>query len=69
MNKAVKLSNYCEINLSEYANGARTKEVTLDYVEHSSDYWHSDTETSVDIDKTKAMEIIALLQEFVKEDV
>lgn len=65
MNKVIKLSATCEINLSEYADGARTKEVTLDYFERSSDHWYSDTETSVNIDKAKAKEIIALLQEFV----
>lgn len=61
MTKVIKLSNTCEINLSEYV-GIGKKEVTLDYLERSCDHWHSDTETSVDITKETAMEIITLLQ-------
>ena len=38
-------------------------EVTLDYIEHSTYEMHDDTETSIDIDKDKAVEIIKFLQD------
>lgn len=37
--------------------------VSLNYVEHSTDHWHSDNETEVDIDEAKAKEIIKFLQD------
>jgi len=36
-------------------------DVTLDYIEHSPDSWYSNTETSCDIDKEKAIGIIQFL--------
>ncbi|WP_372857587.1 hypothetical protein [Pseudoalteromonas sp.] len=38
-------------------------EVTLDYIEHSTYEMHDDTETNIDIDKEKAIEIIKFLQD------
>lgn len=63
MNKVIQISKHCEINLVGYSNGA--KYLSLDYLERSPAHGYSDTETSEDIDKAKAQEIIVLLQEFV----
>ena len=37
-------------------------DIAIEYTEHSSDHWHSDTETCIYIDKKKAIEIISFLQ-------
>jgi hypothetical protein len=57
----VELSKSCEVVLTEYDGGFGST-LTLDYIEHSSDYWHAEDETSVDIDKEMAIAIIAILQ-------
>lgn len=36
--------------------------VGLEYTEHSSDHWHSDSQTVIDIDEEAAKKIIAFLQ-------
>ena len=59
---AVKLATSCELILTEYSTGA--KDLALDYTEHATNHWGSDTETSIALDKHKAQEIIALLQKF-----
>ena len=38
-------------------------DISLDYTEHASDHWSSDTETSLDINEQKAREIITFLKE------
>jgi hypothetical protein len=38
-------------------------EVTLEYVEHATDYWSQDQDTSVYLDKDKAIEIVNFLKE------
>lgn len=42
--------------------------LTLDYTEHSPAHGYSDTETSVDISKEQAQQIIELLQRFCVSD-
>jgi hypothetical protein len=37
--------------------------IELCYVEHSSDHWHSNMDTEIDIDRERAMEIIQWLAE------
>ena len=39
------------------------KYVSLDYTEHSTDHWHSDHETSIDLSEADARNIICFLQE------
>ena len=56
----VKLSKSCEFVLGQYASSGAY--VSLDYTEHSSDAYHSDNETSIDIDKDMAIAIISMLQ-------
>ena len=52
------LSRNCEI-VSEYGV------LTLDYIERSQDPWYSSTETSIEIEKEKAIEIIkTIVQHF-----
>tara|TARA_R110000823_G_scaffold92053_1_gene202105 strand:- start:102 stop:320 length:219 start_codon:yes stop_codon:yes gene_type:complete len=64
----VELSSSCEIVLTEYESIFEPT-LTLDYTEHSSDPWHSDNETSIDIDKDMAIEIILVLQKAYKLEV
>ena len=43
--------------------------VSLSYKEHQADRWYSDTETEVDIDKDKAVEIITWLSDKFKLEI
>jgi hypothetical protein len=56
----IKLSSSCELILNTYDNGVH--EATLDYVEHACDHWSSDTDTSINIEKDKATEIVNALK-------
>ena len=38
-------------------------DVSIDYTNFSSDHWHGDEEKSIEINKEKAIEIIAFLSE------
>ena len=38
-------------------------DINLCYIEHATDYWNSDTETNIDIDKETAKTIISWLQD------
>lgn len=58
----VKLSSTCHLERVVYGSDS-SPSVSLDYIEHSSDSWYSDNETSLDIDKEKATEIIKFLEE------
>tara|TARA_R110000851_G_C12676112_1_gene523244 strand:+ start:53 stop:262 length:210 start_codon:yes stop_codon:yes gene_type:complete len=55
----VEISESCRFEMEEHDINAS---LTLDYTEHSSDHWHSDSDTSHDIDKDTAIKIIDLLQ-------
>ena len=50
----------CHLVVTSY-EGVDRLDVSLDYTEHSSDHWHSDTDTSLGIDEGKAREIVAAL--------
>jgi hypothetical protein len=53
-----KLSNSCKLK-SEFGM------LTLEYTEHSPDPWYSSTETCVEIEKEKAIELIkTMVQHF-----
>lgn len=59
----LELSPFCCFELQQYAKDC--KNLTLEYTEFSSDYWHSDTETSVDITPEKAREVIAFMERYI----
>ena len=57
----LQISQYCDLVLTEYG-GSLSPDMSLEYIEHSTDHWHSDETTSADIDKAKAVEIIEFLR-------
>jgi hypothetical protein len=61
--KRVLISNGCCFVQTNYGGAESVKEVDLEYIERSSDHWHSDSETSVSITKEQAQEIIELLRD------
>lgn len=60
----LELSPSCKLVGTRYNTGTLGSSLSLDYVEHSPDSWYSNSETSIDIDKEKAEEIIHLLKLF-----
>jgi hypothetical protein len=58
----LELSRSCHLVKTSYGEGV-DDDISLDYTEYSSDHYHSDTETSVDLDKAKALEVIAFLKD------
>lgn len=58
----LEIGGSCHLTRTEYGENVKP-DITLDYVEYSSDHWHKDSETSLDIDKEKAIEIIKFLQD------
>ena len=58
----VEIGASCHLTKTEYGENVRP-DITLDYIEHSSDHYHSDNETSLDIDKEKAIEMIKFLKD------
>ena len=58
----VILSKSCELVRTVYG-GDFKDDISLDYVEHSSDPYYSDNETSIDISKEAAIDMIKLLTE------
>ena len=56
----IELSPSCRIVRVVYAHDT-PPDLYLEYIEHSSDHWFSDTETLVNIDDKTAKEIIDLL--------
>ena len=60
MQEFVKLSNSCNFVFDMW--NSKEYPVCLEYTEHSSDHWHSDTETLIDIDKEKAVELVEFLK-------
>jgi len=65
MIKTVPLSKSCELNLVSYSGGA--KYLTLDYIEYSPAHGYSDMETSLDISRGSAQEIISILTEYLNQ--
>ena len=55
----LELSGLCKIVATDWNWG---KEVCLEYIERSPDRWHSDAETSIDIDKEMAQNIVGFLK-------
>jgi len=58
----VEIGSTCHLTKTEYGENVKP-DITLDYIERSSDHWYSDNETNLDIDKEKAIEIIKFLQD------
>ena len=55
----LELSHSCHIEVTRY--GSMEPDVYLEYVEHSSDHWHSDSTTSLKLTEDDARKIIAFL--------
>tara|TARA_R110000744_G_scaffold341635_1_gene446834 strand:- start:3712 stop:3915 length:204 start_codon:yes stop_codon:yes gene_type:complete len=60
--KILEIQGSCSMGFITWEEGAFEPSATIEYVEHG-DQWRGDTETSVDIDKEKAIEIINMLKE------
>ena len=58
----LEIQGNCRMEFITWEGGVFDPSATIEYVEHG-DHWHGDTETSVDIDKKKAIEIIKMLKE------
>jgi hypothetical protein len=56
----VEIGGACNLVLEVYGDGAH-QDLCLEYTEHATDHYSSDTETSITIDRAKAIEIITLL--------
>ncbi len=56
----IALSYSCEIVFNTYVNGVQ--DANLEYVEHASDHYSSDSNTSICIEKDKAIEIVNALK-------
>jgi hypothetical protein len=64
ISEIIKLSNDCIINA--YYTDDYPADITIEYTEYSQDCDIEDTETSIKINKEKAIEIIAFLQKHFK---
>lgn len=58
--RTLELSRTCRFEVAECEEAENY--LTLEYIEHSQDHWHSNEETSVPIDKETAAKIIEFLQ-------
>ena len=63
----LELSPTCAFILYEYDETFPTS-LALEYVERSPVYHYSDTETSIEITKEQAGQIVLLLQKFIREE-
>ena len=59
--RKLEITSNCNFVKTSYGDPIIQTDVTLDYVERSPDPYFSDTETSIDINKAKAVEIIKFL--------
>lgn len=57
----LELTSSCSFQAVSWADGAYPTDVTLEYTEHSSDHYHSDHETSIDLNKEDAIRIVKFL--------
>lgn len=64
--KFLELSTNCQFVDYEWENSPYP--VAIEYVERSSDYWYSDTETTIDIDINMAKEIVSFLEKAFKQN-
>lgn len=62
----LELSGGCKMVFSSFASNRLCDDCTLDYVERSPAHGYSDTDTSIDIDKDKAIEIVNALKSHFK---
>lgn len=60
--KKLELSSSCRFETTTY-EGINVTDVTLEYVEHSTDHWNSDSTTSISIGPDMARKIIEFLRE------
>ncbi|NOU20413.1 MAG: hypothetical protein HOO93_01250 [Methyloglobulus sp.] len=60
IDEKINIGNGCCLT-ANYISGMQP-DVAIEYTEYSTDHWHSDTETSIDIDKNKAIEIAEFLK-------
>jgi hypothetical protein len=64
-NKILNISSSCKLNY--YGQPGNPYPVSLEYVEYSQDYWHPNTETSIDIDIKMAKQIVSFLEKSFKQ--
>lgn len=60
--KKLEISGGCHLEVTKY-EGIGVIDVCLEYVEHSTDHWNSDSTTSISIDADMARKIIDFLRE------
>lgn len=56
----LEVSGSCKFTAVKYSQYDDV-EVSMDYIEYSAGHYHTDSETSVEIDKDKAAEIVGFL--------
>ncbi len=56
----VDLTHTCQFIHEQWTENYGT--VSLEYTEHSTDHWHSDSVTSIDIDREMAQKIVTFLR-------
>ena len=61
--ESTDLKNKLELTGSCWFEDYGYGDICLCYIEHATDHWNSDSETTVDIDKEKAEKIIGWLQD------
>ena len=57
----LEISPGFKLECTKYESASYATDVSFEYIEHACDHWSSNVETTVSIDKDKAMEIIAFL--------
>lgn len=61
--KKIELSSGCTVRFNTWDEGFCPPTVDIEYIERAPHGWYSDTETSVDITKEQAIELVKLLKE------
>lgn len=59
--KKLELDHRCHFEVTRYEYESIPPDVSLEYVERSSDHWHSDSTTSINLTEEDAGKIIAFL--------
>jgi hypothetical protein len=59
--KTLEICGSCKLEAETYEDG--NSYVTLEYAEYSSDHYHSDSVTEIEINKKEGAEIVAFLTE------
>ena len=60
IDEKLNIGNSCRL-IANYISDMQP-DVAIEYTEYSTNHWNSDTETSINIDKNKAIEIIEFLK-------